>query len=631
MWPGEVAGPVIGVTLARPFLAACLTAAGAGGSLARRLEAMPERSETHAFGPFRLDAGRLVLWRDDEVVSLPPKATALLAALVRAGGDVVSKEELLACVWPDVTVEESNLTVTMSALRRCLGRRSDGRPYIETLSRRGYRFCASPLETATPTLGVLPFRNLSRGEDRDGLGIAMADALITRLAGTGRVAVRPTSTIVRYASRGGTPRQAARELRVDAVLEGHFQRQRDRLRVTAQLVPTDRKTPSWSARFEGPFADLFALQDSLADELAAALHLQLDGRERRALKLQPTRNLEAYQAFARGVHLWFRLTSPSLRQAISCFDEALGHDPAYAFAHVGKASAYMALALTGSLAPREAWPRAEEAVRRALGAGSPPAIAHVVDAYVKVLAGWDWASSDAAMRRALAIDKRSANAHQWNALLRLCEGRLREADESAVRALAEDPVSVVAHAARGLRWTLAGDDRRALEHYGRVVELEPNHVLGHWGRGVSLVRLGRHGAGLSALRRACRLSRGNPALCSFLAWGLGATGRTKQARAMLARLQSSAAAYVSPYQRASIHVALGETDEALRRLAEAARERDPWILLLKVDPKLAPLRGLPAFRMLEMQVFASAAGGDLEGVPSEKLRRPFKTPIAGRG
>ncbi len=567
---------------------------------------MEEPTETYAFGPFRLDATKLVLWREGEVVSLPPKALALLAALVRASGDVVTKDDLMARVWPDVLVEESNLTVTLSGLRKTLGRRPDGRTYIETLSRRGYRFCPPPAETAAPSLGVLPFRNLGGGEGKDGLGIAMADAIITRLTGTGRVVVRPTSAITRYARGESDPRGAGRELSVENVLEGHYQRRRGRLRVTVQLVPTGKGSPSWSTRFEGRFADLFAMQDALADELAAALRLELDPPERRALRVRPTLNLEAYQAFARGAHLWFRLTTPSLGKAIACFDEALRHDPAYSLAHVGRASAYVALTVTGGLAPREAWPLAEEAVRRALEAGPPLAVAHVADAYLKVVARWDWAAAEAAMGRALAVDPRSVNALQWKALLLACQGLLDEADESARQALAQDPVSVVAHALRGLRRTLAGEDERALEHYDKVVDLEPSHLIGHWGRGVSLVRLGRDEEGLDALRRSCELSGENPALCSFLAWGLGVTGRAEEARALLSQIESSSARYVSPFQRASVHAVLGATEQALQRLAEAASERDPWIVFLRVDPKLAPLRPLAAFQELERRVFASA-------------------------
>jgi DNA-binding winged helix-turn-helix (wHTH) protein/tetratricopeptide (TPR) repeat protein len=587
---------------------------------------MEQPTQSDPFGPFRLDAAKLVLWRNGEVVSLPPKAVALLAALVRAAGDVVTKDELIARVWPDVVVEESNLTVTMSGLRKSLGLRPDGKPYIETLSRRGYRFCPTPPEATAPSLGVLPFRCLGGGADKDGLGMAMADAVITRLAGTGRVLVRPTSAVARYARRAPDPREAGRELQVAAVLEGHYQLHGDRLRVTVQLVPTEKGSPSWSGRFEGRFADLFAMQDALADELAGALRLELDARERSALRVRPTQNLEAYQAFARGAHFWFRLTTPALLQSIGCFDEALSHDPAYALAHVGKASAHLALAVTGGMVPEQAWPLAEEAARRAVGAGRPLAVAHVADAYLKAVAAWDWAGAEAAMRRALDIDPRSLNAHQWNALLLCCQGRLEEAAESAARALAQDPVSVVAHGLVGLRFTLAGDDRRALEAYSRVVELRPEHLLGHWGRGVACVRLGRADEGLDELRRTCELSGGNPALCAYLAWGLAATGRAEEARSLLAQIEASPAAYVSPYQLAAVHAALGERGRALERLGQAADERDPWIVLLRVDPKLAPLRRLAAFRELERRVFGPAYPAPARRGQRHRLGKASETP-----
>jgi DNA-binding winged helix-turn-helix (wHTH) protein/tetratricopeptide (TPR) repeat protein len=566
---------------------------------------MSQSSEEYAFGAFRLDASKLVLWRDGEVVSLPPKALALLAALVRAEGDVVTKDELIAQVWPDVVVEESNLTVTVSGLRRSLGPRPDGTPYIETLSRRGYRFCSAPPEAAAPSLAVLPFRTLGAA-DKDGLGLALADAVITRLAGTGRVVVRPTSAVVRYAHRETDAREAGRELCVAAVVEGRFQRQGERLRLTVQLVPRDGASPAWSRVFEGRFADLFAMQDALAEELAHALDLELDARERRALRVRATDNLAAYQAFARGAHIFFRLTTKALQQALACFDEALAHDQAYALAHVGKASAYVALSVTGGLAPREAWALAAPAVRLARAAAEPHAIAYVTDAYLKALAAWDWAGAAAAMRRALRADPRSLNAHQWNALLLCLQGRFEEAGESARQALARDPASAVAHALIGLGFTLAGEDQRALDAYARVVELQPDHLLGHWGRGVSWVRLGRSEEGIGALRRTCELSGGNPALCCFLAWGLAVTGRRDEARQRLAEVEEAKVAYVSPYQRAAVHLALGETQQALERLLEAARDRDPWLVFLRVDPKLTPLRGRRAFAELERRVFGPA-------------------------
>jgi len=194
------------------------------------------------FGPFRLDAAKRVLWRNGRIVALPPKALDLLVALVEQGGDVVTKEELMRRVWPETFVEEANLSVNVSALRKALGDQAGGGPYIETVSRRGYRFAGlepkAPARPALPTLAVLPFIPLSHGKDDAYLGAGLADALITRLGGTGHVVVLPTSAVLRYAERD--PREAGRELQVDAVLEGKVQRRGARLRVTVQLLPRPR-------------------------------------------------------------------------------------------------------------------------------------------------------------------------------------------------------------------------------------------------------------------------------------------------------------------------------------------------------------------------------------------------------
>ena len=151
------------------------------------------------FGPFRLDVRKRVLWRSGQVVALPPKALDLLIALAEQRGDVVTKDELMKRVWPDTFVEEANLSVNVSALRKALGEQPGGRPYIETLSRRGYRFAAldAPEGTDVPTLAVLPFIALRRGKEDAYLGAGLADALITRLGSTGRVVVRPTSAVLR--------------------------------------------------------------------------------------------------------------------------------------------------------------------------------------------------------------------------------------------------------------------------------------------------------------------------------------------------------------------------------------------------------------------------------------------------
>ena len=256
-----------------------------------------------SFGPYRLDIRKRVLWRDGELVALAPKALDLLVALVEQAGDVVRKEDLLARVWPDVVVEEANLSVNVSALRKALGDRADGKPWIQTVPRRGYRFAGTPRaaeRAALPALAVLPFRVLGAKGDDEYLGVGMADALITRLSRTGRVVVRPTRAVLRFADLAVDPREVGRELKVDAVLDGTVQRQGDRLRVTVQLVPLASSFSPWAERFDAPFTDVFAVQDTAAEQVARALALELGAAERGKLTRRHTNDLAAYQAYVKG-------------------------------------------------------------------------------------------------------------------------------------------------------------------------------------------------------------------------------------------------------------------------------------------------------------------------------------------
>ena len=168
---------------------------------------MTDRPSILEFGPYRLDVRRRLVWKGDALLDVPPKAAELLAALAGEAGEVVSKEELLQGVWPGTFVEEANLSVNVSILRKALGEQPDGRPWIQTVARRGYRFLgAVRAQAAAPrSLAVLPFRPLGTDEADEALGLGMADALITRLAATGRVTVRPTCTVRRFSSADVDP------------------------------------------------------------------------------------------------------------------------------------------------------------------------------------------------------------------------------------------------------------------------------------------------------------------------------------------------------------------------------------------------------------------------------------------
>ena len=558
---------------------------------------MTERPSLLEFGPFRLDARRRLVWKGDALLEVPPKAAELLAVLAGEKGEVVPKEELLRRVWPDTFVEEANLSVNVSILRKALGDQPDGSPWIQTIPRRGYRFLgAVRAPSAAPrSLAVLPFRSIGGDEADHALGLGMADALITRLAATGRVAVRPTGAVRRFAETDVDPVEAGRQLEVDAVLDGRLQRSGSRLRLTLQLVPTTGGAPLWADRFDEEFTHLFAVEDAVAERVASALVAELSAEEKQRLGRRPTESLEAYQAYCRGRYFWGRFSRPWVEKAMLCFHEAAALDPRYALPHAGLADAFLVAGWAGALPPLQAWALAAESSRQALALDDGLPEPHVSAGFLRLLQDWDWDGAERELRRAVALAPESTAPHQWLGLLLDLRGRRDEAARALGRAEELDPLSMVVSALVGLHHAFGGDHEQELAHARRTLELDPHQFLGHWAVGSALQSLGRHEEAVAEHRQALALAEGSGFMRPVLARSLALAGRGDEARALLA---SAGTAESSPYQRATVHLALGETARALDLLASSADGRDPWIVILAVDPLMRPLRGHPGYESL---------------------------------
>jgi DNA-binding winged helix-turn-helix (wHTH) protein/tetratricopeptide (TPR) repeat protein len=562
---------------------------------------VPGRAPVLEFGPFRLDVSRRLVLRGDELLDVPPKAADLLAVLVAEAGQVVSKEELLRRVWPDTFVQEANLSVNVSILRKTLGDQPDGRPWIQTVPRRGYRFLgAVRAPAAAPrSLAVLPFRPLGGGETDHALGLGMADALITRLAATGRVAVRPTGTVRRFAEGDVDPVAAGRQLEVDAVLDGRLQREGNRIRLTLQLVPTAAGPPLWADRFDEEFTHLFAVEDAVAERVASALVAELTSEERRRLGRRQTESLEAYQAYSRGRFFWGRFSRPWVEKAMQCFHEAAALDPGYALPRAGLADAFLVAGLAGALPPGEAWALAAEPSRQALALGAGIPEPHVSAGFLRLFRDWDWEGAERELRLAVELAPESTAPLQWLGLLLDLRRRRDEAERVLRRAEALDPLSMVVSALLGLHHAFGGDHPGELAQARRTLELDPHQFLGHWAVGGALQNLGRHEEAVEEHRRALDLAEGIGFMRPVLARSLALAGREDEARALLAE---GGLAEAAPYQTATVHLALGEAERALELLAVAAARRDAWVVILSVDPMMRPLRASGGFESLAQRV-----------------------------
>src|SRR5437773_6738982 len=336
----------------------------------------------YRFGPFRLDPVRRLLTKIDEPVPLPSKAFDLLLVLVQHSGAALHKAELLRRVWPDARVEEGNLSQTVFVLRKALGERPNEHRYVVTIPGFGYRFVTpvtwdrgSGLEDlrtrkdpraigaagALLSLAVLPFTTLGLGAGEEYIGLGITDALITKLGSVRGVTVRPTTAVLRYQERPPDPLAAASELNVDVVLNGTIQRSAGRIRVAVHVIRVDDGAMLWAGHFDEKLTDLFAVEDSIADQVARALTLTLTEEERQRLARRNTQNTDAYHAFLKGRFFWNKRTEDGLRKGITQFEEAIAHDPDFALAYAGIADCYNLLCGYGALPPREGYPRARQA------------------------------------------------------------------------------------------------------------------------------------------------------------------------------------------------------------------------------------------------------------------------------
>ena len=456
---------------------------------------------------------------------------------------------------------------------------------------------------AVKSIAVLPLRRLGSDESDDYLGVGMADALITRLSSTRRLMVRPTSAVTKYDNALQNALAAGQELAVESVIEGHFRRSAGRMRVTVQLVRVGDGSIIWAGKFDERFTDIFALEDSISEQVADALTLSLTREEKQLLAKRHTENTEAHQAYLKGRYYWNKRTADGLKKGLECFQQALAEDWNYAPAYVGLADSFNLLGNLGHLPPSDAFGRAKQAASRALQLDDSLAEAHASLGYVKWALDWDWTGAEQEYKRAIELDPGYATAHQWYSLFLAGMGRPDEAITEARRAQENDPVSLTVRAAAGMVFYLCRAYDDAIEQCKGALEMDPSFYLAHLYLSWVYDQEGRHEEAIVEARAAVDLSGGAVLPLSSLAFSHVLSGDRSSAKQILTDLDAvSGRTYVPAVYSAVIHTALGETDAAFDWLERAYDERSNWLTLLKVDPKVDCLRSDPRFQDLMRRV-----------------------------
>ena len=577
-------------------------------------------SPAFRFGPFVLDVADRSLKRHDVPVALTPKQFDLLVALVTNAGRLVEKDRLLKSVWPDVAVEEGNLTKGVFSLRQLLERK--GARYIETVPKRGYRFTAvvtrEPVavapdppagETGVPprpapaapenAIAVMPFADMSAARDQAFFCEGMSEKIINALGRVPDVRVASYTSSWRFKGRAVDTQSIGRELMVSWLLEGSVRRSGEMVRIAVQLVRASDGFSAWSGRFDRRLDDIFTVQDDIAGMIAQTLTRRVAAAG--PLVTSTTANTEAYSLYLEGRYLWNKRPGDVVWQAIERFERAIAIDPGFAPAHAALAGVYGTLGAWefGVLPPAEALAKAKAAAARALELDPQLAAGHTAVGYARL--HFDWNAPDACREfdAALALNPAWVDAHHWHSHALCAAGRFAESLSACRRIVELDPLNPLMHAHVAWHHYMARDFADALAQAERVVRMEPSFHWGYCFAGWALERLGRGAEAVAALEEAVRCSSGSPVMLAGLGHALATLQDRREALRIAADLERSRGDKgLFAYELGVIRAALGDHDDAFSWLTRAVHERSGWMAYLRVDPRLDALRANPRFDRL---------------------------------
>jgi TolB-like protein/Tfp pilus assembly protein PilF len=451
---------------------------------------------------------------------------------------------------------------------------------------------------AIDSLAVLPLANASADPDAEYLSDGITETLINNLSQLPKLRVIPRSMVFRYKGREVDPQTVGRELNVRAVLTGRVVQRGDTLNIQAELVDVVAESQLWGGQFQRKVSDIFAVQEEIAKEISEKLRLQLTGEEQKRLVKRHTVDAEAYQLYLKGRYHWSKRTEEGVKKGLEYFQLAIAKDPGYALAYAGLADSYNMLGVYVG-PPKEAFPRAKAAATKALQIDDTLTEAHTSLAVIKLHYEWVWLEAERAFKRALELNPTYAGAHDWYAEYLAAMGRTEEALGEVKRAQELDPLSLIINTDVGWHYYFQRRYDWAIEQLQKTLEMDPNFPPAHLFLGQVYVQLSRLEDANREFQKAISASGASPRYLAGLGYGYAQSGNTREAQNVLEDLRElSKRRYVSSFDIAAIYVGLGDKDQAFEWLQKAYEERSIFLIFLKVDPRLDPLRSDPRFQDL---------------------------------
>jgi serine/threonine protein kinase/Tfp pilus assembly protein PilF len=448
------------------------------------------------------------------------------------------------------------------------------------------------------SLAVLPLENLSGDPGQEYFVDGMHEELIATLGTIRSLTVISRTSVMQYKQIREPLPKIAKELGVDAVVEGTVRRAGGQVRVTVQLIEGATDRTIWSGSYQREVRDTLALQGDVARAIAQGISVALTPEEEIRLGKTYRVNAEAHDAYLKGRYYWNRRTTADLDKAKALFQQAVEIDPGYALGYAGLADTYFVAAARDFMPPQDAYREAEAAARRALQLDDLLAEAHAAMGGVSA-STQDWLNAEREYKRAIELNPSYATAHHRYGVYLAGMGRFDEARAEITRARELDPFSLIISEAVGWPYYLARQYDQAIEQYQRTLQMDANFLPTYHDLGRAYLYKGMFEEAIRVHLKLDQLSDGHPTARAELAHTLALAGKKSAALAILKELiQLSKRRYVSPYDIARIYVGVDEKNQALAWLDKAYKEQNRSLIDLKVDPDLDPVRSEPRFQEL---------------------------------
>jgi eukaryotic-like serine/threonine-protein kinase len=496
---------------------------------------------------------------------------------------------------PDKTLKRHKLWVVLATSIAVIGLVAGGAWYLR-----------SSRAAQIDSIAVLPFTNGSGDANTDYLSDGITESLIDSLAHVPQLKVKSRNTVFRYKGKDVDAQKAGNDLGVSALVSGRVVPRGDSIEVSAELTDVRDSTVIWGQHYSGKSADIISLQQQIAGDIAEKLRSQLSTSEKQRVTKQGTQNPEAYELYLKGRYYWNKQTPSDIETAATYFRQAISKDPGYALAYSDLAETYNGLSVIGGGSPGESFPKSNAAARKALELDATLARPHAVLGNNEMQYDWDFAGGEAEFKRAFELDPNDATGHWWYAYnIAQIGGREQEALAEINRAHQLDPLSPVIGGVVGLIHTSARQYDEAVAVCKKVVNEDPTYALAH--RNLAYAYWGKrmYPQVIEEWKAFGQLSgeRNDSEFASAMEQGFRSAGwRGALIKGIEIRQAQRKTGYSSAYRIAELYADLGDKDHAFRWLNTAYQERDFYLVGLKTDFLLDPVRSDPRFAELVRRV-----------------------------